>query len=139
MLYKRVWQEITYEALTDYLERVKARTSITKSISYWEAKPGETKLNVYLDYIGTLLCKIADELNARVTEETTVLVIPAQFLPVLYFGPIERPESTEICGPYFAGVVSHSVSVIVDPACHNEFYAYNITDPEKVLKLEIQK
>ena len=139
MVYDKVWKQVSYEAMTDYLDKVKARASIIKPISYWANKPGETKLTVYIDYIGKLLNKVADELKDRVTEEITVLVIPARFLPVLYFGPFERTEPMAICGPYFAGVVSHSASIIVDPACHNEFFAYNITNPEKVLKLEIQE
>ena len=139
MVYDKVWKQVSYEAMTDYLNKVKAKASIIKPVSYWTAKPGETKLATYIEYIGKLLNKIADELKDRITEETTVLVIPARFLPVLYFGPLEHTEPIEICGPYFAGVVSHSASIIVDPACHNEFFAYNINNPEKVLKLEIQE
>ena len=139
MVYDKVWKQISYEAMTDYLDKDKANASIIKPIPYWSTKPGETKLAAYIYYIGKLLNKIADELKTKVTEETTVLVIPARFLPVLYFGPFEHTEPTAICGPYFAGVVSHSASIIVDTACHNEFFAYNINNPEKVLKLEIQE
>ena len=139
MVYDRAWKQINYEAMTSYLDVIKAKASIVKPISYWAAKPGETKLATYIDYIGKLLNKIADELKAKTTEETTILIIPARFLPVLYFGPFERTEPTAICGPYFAGVVCHSASVIVDINCHNEFFAYNINNPEKVLKLEIQE
>ena len=139
MVYDKVWKEISYEAMTDYLDKVKAKASIVKPISYWTTKPGETKLATYIDYIGGLLNRVAGELKAKTAEETTVLIIPARFLPILYFGPFERTEPVAICGPYFAGVVCHSASVIVDTNCHNEFFAYNITEPEKVLKLEIQE
>lgn len=139
MVYDKVWKQVSYEAMTNYLDKIKANASIIKPIPYWATKPGETKLATYIDYIGKLLNKVADELKAKVTEETTVLIIPARFLPVLYFGPFERTESIPICGPYFAGVVCHSASVIVDINCHNEFFAYNINNPEKVLKLEVQE
>ena len=139
MVYDKVWKQVSYEAMTSYLDKVKAKASIVKPISYWKTKPGETKLATYINYIGKLLNKVADELKAKVTEETTVLIIPARFLPVLYFGPFERAESEAICGPYFAGVVSHSASIIVDINCHNEFFVYNINEPEKVLKLKIQE
>ena len=139
MVYDKVWKQVSYEAMTDYLNKVKAKASIVKPISYWTVKSGETKLATYIDYIGKLLNKIAEELRDRITEETTVLIIPAKFLPVLYFGPFEHTEPESICGPYFAGVVSHSASVIVDINCQNEFFAYNINNPEKVLKLEIQE
>lgn len=139
MVYDKVWKQVSYEAMTSYLDKVKAKASIVKPISFWAVKQGETKLATYINYIGKLLNKVADELKAKITEETTVLVIPARFLPVLYFGPFERTEPTTICGPYFAGVVSHSASIIVDINCHDEFFAYNINNPEKVLKLEIQE
>ena len=138
-MYKKVWQEINYNALTDYLNKVKSKVSITKTISYWASKPGETTAANYHSYTGKLLNKIADELKAKVNEEVTVLIIPARFLPILLFSPLEVAEGQDICGPYFAGVLCHSASVIVDPTCFNEFYIYNINEPEKVLKLEIEK
>lgn len=138
MVYDKVWKQVSYEAMTDYLNKIKAKSSIVKPISYWAVKPIESKVDAYIEYIGRLLNRIAEELKDRITEETTVLVVPARFLPVLYFGPFERTAPEAICGPYFAGVVSHSASIVVDPNCYNEFFAYNINNPEKVLKLEIQ-
>lgn len=139
MVYDKVWKQVSYEAMTSYLDKIKTKASIIEPISYWTTKPGETKLASYTDYIDKLLNKVADELWAKVTEETTVLIIPVRFLPVLYCGPFEPAESESICGPYFAGVIAHSASVIVDINCQDEFFAYNINNPEKVLKLEIKE
>ena len=137
MIYDQVWKEINYEAMTDYLNKIKAKASIVSSISHWNKKT-ETKWVTYADYVSKLLDKVADELKAKVTEETTVLVIPVELLPILYFAEsFERTAPEAICGPYFAGVVCHSASVIVDIDCNNELFVYNINEPEKVLKLEI--
>ena len=138
-MFKRAWQEFLYEALTEKLKSIKSKTNITAEIPYWKDKEQETKAATYLSYIGTLLNVVANNLKARVSEELTVLVIPASFVPVLLFGPLERNEINEIIGPYFLGVVSHSATIIVDPALCNEFYAYNLDNPEKVLKLEIKE
>ncbi len=138
-MYQRVWQEFLYEALTEKLESIKSKANITAEIPYWKDKNQETKAAAYLSYIGTLLNVVADNLKAKVTKELTVLIIPARFVPILYFGPLEKNEFNEIIGPYSLGVVSQSATVIVDPAIHNEFYAYNLDNPKNILKLEIKE
>ena len=144
MIYDRVWKEIKYYALTNYIESIKANASITKMISHWEREAKKTLAESYHDYVGKLLSNIADVFrtsardDAQVNKWFSVLIVPAGFLPVLAFAPFDRSEMVEFNGPYFAGIVCGSVTVIVDPTLQGAFYAYNINEPEKILKLEIK-
>ena len=144
MIYDRVWKEIKYYALTNYIENIKANASITKTISHWEREDKKTLAESYHNYVGKLLSNIADIFrtsdrdDAQLNKWFSVLIIPAGFLPVLAFAPFDRSEMVEFNGPYFAGVVCASVTVIVDPTLQGAFYAYNINEPEKILKLEIK-
>lgn len=144
MIYDRVWKEIKYYALTNYIESIKANASITKMISHWEREAKKTLAESYHDYVGKLLSNIADifrtsaQADAQVNKWFSVLIVPAEFLPVLAFAPFDRSEMVEFNGPYFAGIVCGSVTVIVDPTLQGAFYAYNINEPEKILKLEIK-
>ena len=144
MIYDRVWKEIKYYALTNYIESIKANASITKTISHWEREAKKTLAESYHDYVGKLLSNIADifrtsaQADAQVNKWFSVLIVPAEFLPVLAFAPFDRSEIAEFNGPYFAGVVCGSATVIVDPALRGAFYAYNINEQEKILKLEIK-
>lgn len=76
--------------------------------------------------------------DAQLSKWASVLIIPAEFLTVLAFAPFERSEMTGLVGPYFAGIVCDSVTVVVDPELQGAFYAYNMNEPEKILKLEIK-
>ena len=144
MIYDKVWKEIKYYALTNYLESIKANASITKTISHWKREDKKTLAESYHNYVGKLLSNIADIFrtsardDAQLNKWSSVLIIPAEFLPVLAFAPFERSEMTGLVGPYFAGIVCDSVTVIVDPSLQGAFYAYNMNEPEKVLKLEIK-
>lgn len=146
MIYDRVWKEIKYYALTNYIENIKSNASITKTISHWEREAKKTLAESYHDYVGKLLSNIADIFrtsardDAQLNKRTSVLIIPAEFLTVLAFAPFERPETVGLVGvgPYFAGIVCDSVTVIVDTTLQGAFYAYNINEPEKILKLEIK-
>ena len=144
MIYDRVWKEIKYYALTNYIENIKANASITKTISHWKREDKKTLAESYHDYVGKLLSNIADIFrtsardDAQVNKWFSVLIIPAGFLPVLAFAPFDRSEMVEFNGPYFAGIVCGSVTVIIDPTLQGAFYAYNINEPEKILKLEIK-
>ena len=144
MIYDRVWKEIKYYALTNYIESIKANASITKTISHWEREDKKTLAESYHNYVGKLLSNIADVFrtsdrdDAQLNKRSSVLIIPAGFLPVLAFAPFERSEMTGLVGPHFAGIVCDSVTVIVDPELQGAFYAYNINEPEKILKLEIK-
>ena len=144
MIYDRVWKEIKYYALTNYIESIKANASITKTISHWEREDKKTLAESYHNYVGKLLSNIADIFRTSARDDTqvnkwfSVLIIPAEFLPVLAFAPFDRSEMVEFNGPYFAGIVCGSVTVIVDPTLQSAFYAYNINEPEKILKLEIK-
>ena len=144
MIYDRVWKEIKYYALTNYIESIKANASITNTISHWKREDKKTLAESYHDYVGKLLSNIADIFrtsardDAQVNKWFSVLIIPAGFLPVLAFAPFDRSEMVEFNGPYFAGIVCGSVTVIVDPTLQGAFYAYNINEPEKILKLEIK-
>ena len=144
MIYDRVWKEIKYYALTNYIESIKANASITKTISHWEREDKKTLAESYHDYVGKLLSNIADVFrtsardDAQLNKWSSVLIVPAGFLPVLAFAPFDRSEMAEFNGPYFAGIVCGSVTVIVDPTLQGAFYAYNINEPEKILKLEIK-
>ena len=51
MIYDRVWKEIKYYALTNYLESIKANASITKTISHWEREDKKTLAELAKDYI----------------------------------------------------------------------------------------
>lgn len=144
MSYDRVWKEIKYYALTNYIENIKANASITKTISHWKREAKKTLAESYHDYVGKLLSNIADVFrtsardDAQLNKLSSVLIVPAGFLPVLAFAPFDRSEMVEFNGPYFAGIVCGSVTVIVDPTLQGAFYAYNINEPEKILKLEIK-
>ena len=89
MIYDRVWKEIKYYALTNYIESIKANASITKTISHWKREDKKTLAESYHDYVGKLLSTIADIFrtsardDAQVNKWTSVLIIPAGFLPVL--------------------------------------------------------
>lgn len=143
-MYDRVWKEIEYYALTNYIESIKANASITKTISHWEREDKKTLAESYHDYVGKLLSNVADVFRTSARDDvqlnkwSSVLIIPAGFLPVLAFAPFERPETVKLVGPYFAGIVCGSVTVVVDPELQGAFYAYNINEPEKILKLEIK-
>lgn len=143
-MYDKVWKEIEYYALTNYIESIKANASITKTISHWKREDKKTLAESYRDYVGKLLSNIADVFrtsardDAQLNKWSSVLIIPAGFLPVLAFAPFERPETVKLVGPYFAGIVCGSVTVVVDPELQGAFYAYNINEPEKILKLEIK-
>lgn len=144
MIYDRVWKEIKYYALTNYIESIKANASITKTISHWEREDKKTLAESYHNYVGKLLSNIADVFRASARDDaqlnkwSSVLIVPAGFLPVLALAPFDRSEMVEFNGPYFAGIVCGSVTVIVDPTLQGAFYAYNINEPEKILKLEIK-
>ena len=144
MIYDRVWKEIKYYALTNYIESIKANASITNTISHWKREDKKTLAESYHEYVGKLLSTIADIFrisardDAQVNKLASVLVVPAGFLPVLAFAPFDRSEMVEFNGPYFAGIVCGSVTVIVDPTLQGAFYTYNINEPEKILKLEIK-
>lgn len=144
MIYDRVWKEIKYYALTNYLENIKANASITKTISHWKREDKKTLAESYHNYVGKLLSNIADVFrtsardDAQLNKLSSVLIVPAGFLPVLAFAPFDRSEMVEFNGPYFAGIVCGSVTVVVDPTLQGAFYAYNINEPEKILKLEIK-
>ena len=139
-MFEKVWKEFKFKALEEYLEATKAKASITKTFRTWHNIPqGKVRFHFYSEYVNELLTTIADELKDRVTEETTVLITSSAFFPILAFGQFEQPAVLEIEGPFFGGVINHSATVIVDPGCAStEMYAYNLNNPEKVLKLEIE-
>lgn len=135
----RVWAEINYEACSAYFEQIKKNAKVITQIPRWRRLPEATLRDSYLVYIGRVLRTIAEDLEVKVEKAFSVLVIPAQFLPVLYFGSFDRTLPEVISGPYFAGVLQESVNIIVDPNCKdNEMYAFNINEPTKVLKFEVE-
>jgi len=135
----RVWAEINYEACSAYFKQIRQSAKIITQIPHWHKLPEATLRDSYLVYIGRVLRTIAEELDRKVEMALSVLVIPAQFLPVLYFGSFDRALPAAISGPYFAGILSESVNIIVDPDCSdNEMYAYNINEPDRVLKFEVE-
>ena len=85
MIYDRVWKEIKYYALTNYIESIKANASITKTISHWEREAKKTLAESYHDYVGKLLSNIADVFrtsardDAQVNKLASVLIVPAGF------------------------------------------------------------